>query len=54
MGNMLKAFLLRTKVLTNITVDSQEEICVIELQAELAPFFMKHHFYLKERMTDKL
>jgi hypothetical protein len=24
------------------------------MQAELAAFFMKHHFYLKEQLADKL
>lgn len=38
----------------NIRVDSQKNMRALEVQAGLAPFFMKHHFYLEERMIDKL
>lgn len=32
----------------------KEPVNLFEMQAELIPFFMGHHLYLKERLTDKL
>lgn len=32
----------------------KENICVIELQTELATFFMESDIYLKEQLSDKL
>lgn len=32
----------------------KENICVIELQTELATFFMENDIYLKEQLSDKL
>lgn len=52
MGSMLKALLLHTKVqwLSQGRVPEQ----LFELQAELAVFFLKHKFHLKEGIRDKL
>lgn len=52
MGSMLKALLLHTKVqwLSQGRVPEQ----LSELQVELAVFFLKHKFHLKEWMKDKL
>lgn len=43
-GRMNEALLLHTKYGGCL----EEKHCMIELQTELATFFMKHNFYLKE------
>lgn len=35
-------------------LSGRENTCVIELQTELATFFIEHDIYFEERMTDKI
>lgn len=46
--NTHKALLLHTKTMV---VSKKSAVQLFELQAELATFFMEHHFYFKEQLT---